>query len=259
MLLVRCLLVSGFVIGFLGVSPAVADWPNAVAKWDQLSQGVDTWGAASWVLPEGSALTADDFLCTSLQPISEIRFGGFLNGGPINQFRITFWTDVVRTLDDESHPGSLIYDQLIAPASQADPLKLGWQDMGDGTWLINLPEDQWFRQQGSQQVPVVYWIGIQAVADAGNFYWNFRDRNLDGWGDDAAFQSDEFGILPWSSWGWTVADPGTGPDLYDGLLPQDFWKSADMAFTVSTPEPATIALLAVGGLVAPLLRRNRKA
>jgi hypothetical protein len=90
------------------------------------------------------------------------------------------------------------------------------------------------------------------------FYWNFQDRNLDTWGDDAAFASGFFGYAPWSNWGWRVMD--AGPELYDGPFPQGWVKSADMAFQISgrpIPEPGLISLFAGGFGVLALIRRKR--
>lgn len=230
---------------------AVADWPNQYIKHDQMTPGVSNWAGASFIdSAGGSALSADDFLCTQSTSITDIHFAGFtqsLNNQNIQSFRITFWSDFPRTSNDESHPDYLLYDQTIGPADLADPYKRGWQDNGDGTFRINLPEEQWFNQRGTSADPIVYWIGIQAVIANDLFYWNFVDQyNAPLWGDDAAFASDYFGYQPWSNWGWPNMDQ---PALYDGLLPTDWAKSADMAFTLSSiPEPMTICLLGFGAM-----------
>jgi hypothetical protein len=266
-------------ISMLVVSPAGADWLNPVVKWDQ--SATDPWGSPSWYDPNGSALTADDFPCTSPDPIKEITFAGFSNGGVLQGFRVTFWSDFPATPNDASHPDTQMKEAMVGPADLVnDPLKLGWQvtsvdAIGIVQFKINLPAADWFGQQGSQQTPMVYWLGIQGVGGPDeyqnpfSFYWAFKDRNQSTWGDDAAFQGDAFfpPIPPWSNWAWPVeaqpeADPDlhVGPDLYDGPLSAEYWKSADMAFTVSTavPEPGTLALLACGGLMALLVWRRRK-
>ena len=49
----------------LAAPSALADWPNPLLKWDQITPGVDGYGLASYIDDQyGDALTADDFLCT---------------------------------------------------------------------------------------------------------------------------------------------------------------------------------------------------
>lgn len=249
------------IIGLVAAT-TFADWPGAEVKWDQLTPGIDNYGAHSTIDTDTplTSITADDFLCTQTGPIAEVRFAGFSQFGNlyIDQFRLTFWNDVPAGPDDESHPDALLYEYYADAADPLDPNRIGYQDLGDGTFLVNLPADLWFwQQQGS-----VYWIGIQGLmvedgfADA--FYWNFAGRYIPTWGDDAAFASDYFGFPPWANWGWPIRDPldpgFAGPDLYEGPFPAGWESSADMAFALYTPEPVTLVLLAIGGLA--LIRRR---
>jgi len=241
---------------------ASRDWGGEI-KWDQMTPGIDTYGGHSTVDRDTpmTSTTADDFLCTETGPIADIHFAGwsYYGNSYINGFRITFWTDVPEDPGvDESHPGTLLYDYTVTDLLPPDvtPGATGWRDNLDGTFTINLPEDQWFTQEAGN----IYWIGIQGdMVDDGygdTFYWNFVDRTVATWGDDAAFESSYFGFAPWANWGWPDADPTTGaPDIYEGPFPAGWDKSADMAFALSTPEPATLALLGFGALA--LIRRRR--
>lgn len=219
-------------------SPAFAD-----VLWDQLTPGVDTYGAHSTIDRDGQvySTTADDFMGAAGGVIESVDFAGFSYYGNqyINGIRITIWNDVPATANDESHPGDLLYDQTV----------LAFTDNGDGTIYVDIPDFATSSQ--------IYWIGIQGdMVDDGfgdTFYWNFADRNLDTWNDDAAFEAESFGYAPWANWGWpTMAEP----DLYEGSFPAGWVKSADMAYKLNgVPEPATLSLLAVGGLA--LIRRRR--
>lgn len=255
----RYLLASAAVLGM--TAAAMGDWPHPL-KWDQMSGGIHSYGAHSTIDRDSQifSTTADDFLCDETGWITDIHFAGFSQYGDtyLNGFNIKFWTDVPAAPGDESHPGMLLYEYTVMPTDPADPLGIGWQALGDGTYRINLPEDQWFQQEAGN----IYWISIQGdMVDDGfgdTFYWNFADPAGGLWGDDAAFESDYFGFAPWANWGFV--DDGTGalvPDLYEGEFPGDpFVSSADMAFALSgipIPAPGVLALLGLAGLA-----RNRR-
>ncbi len=228
------------------------DWPHDV-KWDQLYP--DTWGGHSTIDNDTPlySTTADDWLCTWPSYLTDVHFAGWSAYGNqyITGFRLTVWSDVPATPDDESHPGDILW--------QYDAYT-DWIDFGDGTFDVNIPQSLWFWQEGSPANPMIYWISIQGImVDDGfsdTFYWNFKDRTMDTWGDDAAFESAYFGYAPWANWGWPSSDPGAGPDLYDGPFPPGWWKSADMAFALTfIPQPSSLLLLGAGGLLAGRRRR----
>lgn len=242
-------------------TPVLADWPHTV-KWDQTLNGLDGWGAASWIDYDtpSDAITADDFFCDGLpehQFITDIEFYGWSAYGStyIDQFRVQFWTDFPASPNDESHPDILLYSYDVSAADPNDPLKIGWYEPEPGKFKIDLPQDYWFYQGLGEKV---LWVSIQGIMvtdgafDA--FYWQFQDRAFPTWGDDAAFASDYFGYLPWYNWGFPSPDYANGPDLYDGPFPTFWFNSADMAFKLTAiPEPAGLLLL---GLGAMLLRRR---
>lgn len=244
--------VALFALAGLFVGTAVADWGDDI-KWDQMV-AIDSYGAHSTIDNDTPMVstTADDFLCTETGWITDIHFAGWSRWGTdyISGFRIQFWSDVPATPDEESHPGDLLYqyDELMPWDGF-----FGWHDLEDGTFRINLPEENWFWQD----VGTIYWISIQGIMvdddywDA--FYWNFVDRYTDTWGDDAAFESEYFGYEPWAHWGWETFD--NGPNIYTGPFPEGWLNSCDMAFQLSgrIPEPGTLLLLGLGVLA---LRRR---
>jgi hypothetical protein len=239
------------VVGLI-VAPVLSDWNHDV-KWDQLDPQ-DSYGGASWVdyNTPSDALTADDFLCSETGWISDIEFWGWSIYGNeyIDSFRITFYSDVPASPGDASHPGDMLYDYTIGPVTDPEYPTLGWQEIETNHFKINLPEDQWFAQTAGN----IYWIGIQGVMVTDGyfdgFYWNFRDRYEETWGDDAAFTSEYFGMAPWWSWGSPAGY--ANPDLYETTLPAD-WTSLDMSFRLTglpIPEPASLLLVCAGILLA---------
>lgn len=242
---------------------ANAQWNDPV-KWDQLSAGVDSYAAASWDDNDtpSDALSADDFLCTELGWITQIDWCGFSYYGEqyLDGFRISFWTDVPSNPNDQSHPGSLIYDRTFSMGAGAGYVNSAYNGAtGFYDYSICLDELDWFLQQGSTSNPMVYWVSIQGLmVDDGFFdawYWCFKNRSLPTWNDDAAFTSNYFGMPPWSNWG---VDPTGAVALYDGPLPAG-WTSLDMGYRLyghPVPEPSAFVAAGIGALA--LLRRRRK-
>jgi hypothetical protein len=234
-------------VAALAVAPALADWDHPV-KWDQLGP-LASWAGASFICYDNNcyAQTADDFLCTGdpfSQYITDVEFYGWSYYGGnnyVDAFRITFWTDVPATPDDESHPGDLLLE-----------CDVGYDYVGENHFKVNLPEDCWFDQGVGEEV--VYWVGIQAIMTTDGypdyFYWQFLEPGY-GWNDDAAFTATCWNYPPWYNWGWMTPD---APGLYDGPFPDGWYASADMSFRLTgIPEPASLCLLGLGAL---LLRRR---
>ena len=90
-----------------------------------------------------------------------------------------------------------------------------------------------------QEEGTVYWLALHAATFNTQQQLGWK-TSQDHWNDDAVF----YYASERNTYGWW--------DLIDPNLPHD---SLDLAFVI-TPEPATMALLVVGGLA--LLRRRRK-
>lgn len=235
----------------LAAAPAAADWDHEV-KWDQLNPG--SRASLSQVNSSPNPLAADDFPCTETGWITDIEFDGvafgFFDPPDLSSFRITFWRDVPATANEESHPGDLLADISVDPASPLDPLGLGWKEISTNRYKINLPRESWFEQKEGD----IYWIGIQGVVGPGDFFgWYFRNIYDNTWGDDAAFT--DLGHPSWWHWGWEAIDT---QGLYEGTLPASWLKSADMSFKLTgtpIPEPGVFALAGLGLLA--LIRRRK--
>jgi hypothetical protein len=282
-LLVKCVSLAIAAAVAACMSAACADWPHPV-KWDQLgglfeempyiNAGVSSTIDPNWGTPTWNSLIAADFLCTETGWVTDLAFYGYRQpGGEIDQFRVTFWTDVPETPEDESHPGVLLYQHDFEKADPLDPLKLGWwggepDQYGRVLYRIDLPREEWFPQEGTATDPVVYWVGIQAVfpengRSDNNWYWQWRDPRLPGgtWGDDAAWtRTTPYGggsdIPPWANWGM---DPNGTISFYTGALPTG-WLSLDPSFSLTgipIPEPGAIALTALAAAFVIARRRKR--
>ena len=163
-------LVSVCVLFVVVIPPVLADWPHDV-KWDQLEPYSD-WFWRSFVNDQENYIVADDFLCEETGWITDIESYGFCDEiESLDSFRITFWTDIPQNPDEEARPGLLLFEVLVPKASPYDPLGLGWQQIGENRFKINLPQEDWFFQEAG----TVYWIGIQGVMSSPEvwFYWQF--------------------------------------------------------------------------------------
>jgi len=230
-------------VGALLAAPAVADWDHPV-YWDQLYP-LSTWAGASFIDYDSDcyALTCDDFLCTVPSFITDVEFYGWSSSGEnncVDAFRISFWTDVPATPEDESHPGDMFYDCSVA-----------YNYLGNNHFKINLPVECWFDTGYEERV---VWVGIQALMTTDGFpdyfYWQFLDPAYDSFGDDAAFTATCGDYPPWYNWGWPTPD---SPDLYDGPFPDGWYASANMSFRLTAPEPTSMWVLSLGVL---LVRRR---
>ena len=273
-----CVMLSGTVV--------LGDWSEGdPAKWVQLPDlsplGMD-------VLATHPKVLADDFLCTSTDPITDIHiWGSWLwdqlpygdDGMPdpgAVAFRLSIHSDIPAIPNDPdsfSRPGDLLWERVfkshefkVRPYSQGPE---GWFDPNSGyyepvadniTWQYNffmdpldtsIP-DPVFYQKGTPTDPVVYWLDVEAFPEAmegAEPLFGWKTAR-EHWNDDAVFADwvDEPPTL--SPWRELLYPPGH--PYYQLPPPQN---SIDLAFAI-TPEPSTIALLVMGGLA--LLRRKRK-
>lgn len=267
----------------LAISGVVyADWnPEQPAKWVQMPDltptGIDVFATTPKIL-------ADDFECTETGLIKDIHiWGSWLDDVlPVNDagaydpsrvgFRLSIYADIPEDPTTESHsmPGEELWSLDVQPGQfqvnlYADDLQEGWYNPNTGEYTF--PGDtkcyqynffidpaNAFRQAGSLNNPVIYWLGVQAspvatpTAPAGvfvdpegpKFGWK---TSLDHWQDDAVWADAPIGapVGPWNELRYP-----DGHQLYP--------DSMDLAFAI-TPEPTTIALLGLGSLV--FLRKRR--
>ncbi len=269
----------------LAAGSALADWdPGDPAKWSQLpdltTNGMDintTHGIREeepglWFHYEPTV--ADDFLCTSPVPITDVHiWGSFRNDEPREgepswvTIRLGIYEDIPAQGGEPSQPGdelwSMVFDGLTGNPSvrmYADNLQEGWMTAepyeseydpnGDTIcWQYNFqidPEDA-FVQLGTPDNPIVYWLGV-----AGGSPWDYPEHQpYFGWKTSEQQWNDNAVCA--------IGRPAMAP-LHDCM---PIWhpvtgERVDMAFVI-TPEPSTLALTVIGllGLAFYGWRRSR--
>ena len=257
-------------------APALADWdPGDPHKmhWPQLPdpQGWDV--AFSSTAGVGNGTLADDWQCSETGPVDDIHFWISVQQSPsgtpppvLAPFRILIRDDVpAGTIPgvDYSTPGSILWTKDIDPAD-ASSYKIrsygsgtqGWYDPWTG--FANYPDHTDFFQinltnLGTAANPVfnqnqgtIYWLEI-GMLDAYDIGWKTADLNSypapqtgQHFMDDAVYS---LGPNPNSTW-QDLYYPGSSPP-----------KSLDLAFVI-TPEPATMLVLAFGGLATMFRKRK---
>ena len=211
--------------------PAPYDPPDAIHGWDEYS----VYGNLQ--------IVADDWLCESSAPVSDIHWwGSFIDWGELgppsempDAFHFAIWSDVPDPDPCDpvtfSHPGQVLWEY------RCDTYRwdfFGWDfDPRDPLlppetcfkFECDLPEDQWFHQDPGDNI---YWLSIAAIYDTGvepinPWGWKTRPRDPNSPAPDDA-------VVIWDP---VIPIPGANY-LQGGPLwwptPQDSW---DMCFELT--------------------------
>ena len=185
-------------------------------------------------------IVADDWLCETPQPITDVHWwGSYLDWEGISPpsnapdlFHIGIWTDVPAGVDTPwSHPGYMIW-QWVVPRAElrerpvACDFHPDYMANPDGCFRYDylIPESEWFHQDPAS---TVFWISISAMyptSDPGPNAWGWKTR-MHYFNDDAIRI-----LLP--------TDPAIGAQFFDGFPIEDLsGQSWDMAFVLTTAPP----------------------
>ncbi len=184
-------------------------------------------------------ILADDWMCSSSGPVTDVHFWGSWMGGmtgEIISFNISIHADIPADPPQVpySMPGVTLWEYEVPFANViAQPfvtdLDEGWYDPAQGIW--NYPDHNEYWQYNIffdqflppeelfvQQEGTIYWLNISAtVVDPAATLWGWKSTQ-DHWNDDAVFAF-------WGNLQWV--------DMYE---PPDFAQSLDLAFVINGPE-----------------------
>ncbi len=213
-------------------------------KWSQPpvpytpEDGYNGWNELS--VYEGSQIAADDWVCDSPNPVTDVHWwGSFIGWNHVDpptaelpeQFHIAIWTDVPAGVDQPfSHPGQVLWEYWCADYTWEF---VGWdwdprnpQAGPEACYYFEcvIPQSEWFLQEDGCNI---YWTSISAVYPPfiinWPFGWKTRPRSADSLAPDDAVRIFE----P------TMPDPGM---MYGFGEPLEYppGTSWDLAFIMTT-------------------------
>lgn len=225
---------------FVVAPAALADWdPSMPAKWVQMPDESD-WGID--VNASYEYLLADDFLCTEPGLITDVHIWGswyddFLPAGAPDMctFVLSFHVDIPDTESTTGYsmPGQTIMYRVFEPGDYTarvwtQGVAEGWLNPPEDyifpadqvIWQYNFPfPDGAFYQEGTPEVPQVYWLDVKAFPWGEEAYFGWK-TSLDHWNDDACWgQGDE----PYTGL-WEELRYPPGHEMYG--------QSIDLAFVI---------------------------
>jgi hypothetical protein len=235
------------------ISAIFADWdPGDPALYYQTPAQSGGWSViADWgnvpSPPSDIYRVADDWTAAQTSAITGISFWGGWKNDLVGQATEIY----VRIFDNDtstpgfSKPGQCVWSCLVNPddytARRLGSQEQGWYEPQTGNWQANNHDKMY-----QYNIPV---ISSPFTQQAGLSYWLMLTTNVQG--GDLGWNTAQF-VAGSSSvyWNNNISDwsPLMSPSGY-----QDPQVPLDLAF-VLVPEPATILLLAFGGL---LLRRRK--
>ena len=237
-------LAMGFV-AVLGASPTQGGRVKWSQRPDESSLGIDIRCDRNDAVPR---ILADDFKCTTTGLITDVHLWGSWKGdvkGGITKIHLSIHSDVPAVPPATySRPGALLWQRDFLPGDFAEVLYRdlttayeGWWDPyrniaipnGDRRiWQydINIRPSLAFKQVGTPNKPVVYWLDVHVETDEGEFGWKTAREH---WNDTAVRR-----------------EAGTWLELrYPPGHPYQS-QPIDMAFEITTTTSPYVAINSVG-------------
>lgn len=228
--------------------------------WDVYSE----WGTGPFA-EEGYG-AANDWTAATTAPITDIHFWGSWKNdvvGDTGQILVQiFENDTIS--GDFPMPGEMLWSRVITEGEYTSR----YYTSGDQGWYDPRYTDEWYEHNHDD----MYQYNIPLIDDPfvqqeGQTYWLMISMDFEGceWGWKTTESVEGNGSVFWDSYQtW-------GPWCYWWKHPTIEWRwqeletpqgwcdprePVDLAFVLTTPEPATLLLLGIGSLVA-LRKRNK--
>jgi len=230
---------DSFNINYWYIDDINIEWNNSL-KWEQLPD--KNWTGMDIMVnldtEQFNRTLADDFLCTSTGPISDVHlWGSWFNDtkGTITKIHLGIHEDIPANNSNPSRPGKLLWQRDFYQGDFTEKIYLTssiyewWWDPYTDTlypyadhniWQIDIiiPQNNAFFQNGTEQNPVIYWLDASAIVENGSFGWKTAKTH---WNDDAVWFDPSYYPTYWRELRYPYGHPYAN-------------QSIDMSFRITT-------------------------
>jgi hypothetical protein len=220
---------------------------QSTVKWRQLpditENGTDVAATFEPAIPRE---LADDFLCTTTGPITNVHlWGSWMNDQvmSITDIHLSIHADIPANQSPTGYsiPGNVLWQHnftqdLFKQTLYHEGTAEWWYDPYNGLLLPQADHEIWeynitiptaiaFVQNGTAANPTVYWLDAYVDTQGGNFGWK---TTPDHWNDDAVYLTT--GTNPWQELVYPAGHPYAN-------------QSIDLAFEIDTTPPTITVVI----------------